>query len=68
MAEGIKQRAGHCHKGHAIAYGPEPPHTPPPGNPTRGPGIEPLKPYPATLGRGLPTTPPSPTSPSANNS
>eukprot|EP00955_Chlamydomonas_euryale_P080186 363391-Chlamydomonas_euryale.AAC.6 len=31
MAEGIKQRAGHCQKGHAIADGPEPPHT----NPTR---------------------------------
>eukprot|EP00955_Chlamydomonas_euryale_P033855 349641-Chlamydomonas_euryale.AAC.10 len=24
MAEGIKQRAGHCHKGHDITYGPEP--------------------------------------------
>eukprot|EP00955_Chlamydomonas_euryale_P102064 365390-Chlamydomonas_euryale.AAC.23 len=32
MAKGIKQRAGHCHKGQAIAYGPEPSHinpTPP---------------------------------------
>eukprot|EP00955_Chlamydomonas_euryale_P068756 360210-Chlamydomonas_euryale.AAC.14 len=28
-AEGIKQRAGCCHKGHAIAHGPEPPHTHP---------------------------------------
>eukprot|EP00955_Chlamydomonas_euryale_P012275 131977-Chlamydomonas_euryale.AAC.2 len=24
-AEGIKQRAGRCHNGHAIAHGPEPP-------------------------------------------
>eukprot|EP00955_Chlamydomonas_euryale_P038161 351012-Chlamydomonas_euryale.AAC.12 len=23
----MKQRAGRCHKGHAIAHGPEPPHT-----------------------------------------
>jgi len=31
-AEGIKQRVGRCHKGHAIAHGPQPPHinpTPP---------------------------------------
>eukprot|EP00955_Chlamydomonas_euryale_P050118 354465-Chlamydomonas_euryale.AAC.3 len=31
-AQGIKQRAGRCHKGHATAHGPEPPHinpTPP---------------------------------------
>eukprot|EP00955_Chlamydomonas_euryale_P078631 363185-Chlamydomonas_euryale.AAC.7 len=25
--EGIKQRVGRCHKRHAIAHGPEPPHT-----------------------------------------
>eukprot|EP00955_Chlamydomonas_euryale_P050866 354687-Chlamydomonas_euryale.AAC.4 len=29
MAEGIKQRAGHCHKGHTIVCGPETPHTNP---------------------------------------
>eukprot|EP00955_Chlamydomonas_euryale_P034411 349785-Chlamydomonas_euryale.AAC.4 len=29
VADGIKQRAGHCHKGHATAYGPEPLHTNP---------------------------------------
>eukprot|EP00955_Chlamydomonas_euryale_P063858 358804-Chlamydomonas_euryale.AAC.1 len=29
MAEGIKQRAGHCHKGYAIAYGLEVPYTNP---------------------------------------
>eukprot|EP00955_Chlamydomonas_euryale_P046874 353522-Chlamydomonas_euryale.AAC.13 len=35
MAKGIKQRAGHCHKEHAIAYPiPTPPHT----NPT-SPGM-----------------------------
>eukprot|EP00955_Chlamydomonas_euryale_P062227 358313-Chlamydomonas_euryale.AAC.12 len=28
-AEGIKQGAGRCHKGHAVAHGPEPPHTNP---------------------------------------
>eukprot|EP00955_Chlamydomonas_euryale_P063697 358750-Chlamydomonas_euryale.AAC.3 len=28
-AEGIKQRAGRCHKGNAIAHGPEPRHTNP---------------------------------------
>eukprot|EP00955_Chlamydomonas_euryale_P061503 358057-Chlamydomonas_euryale.AAC.4 len=27
--EGIKQRVGRCHKGHAIAHGIEPPHTNP---------------------------------------
>eukprot|EP00955_Chlamydomonas_euryale_P029949 315781-Chlamydomonas_euryale.AAC.1 len=26
-AEEIKQQVGRCHKGHAIAHGPEPPHT-----------------------------------------
>eukprot|EP00955_Chlamydomonas_euryale_P040248 351631-Chlamydomonas_euryale.AAC.6 len=45
--EGIKQRAGRCHEGHAIAHSPEPPHT----NPTRPTGTceqgaEPLKPCP----------------------
>eukprot|EP00955_Chlamydomonas_euryale_P110171 365984-Chlamydomonas_euryale.AAC.6 len=29
MAEGIKQQAGRCHARHAIAHGPEPPHTNP---------------------------------------
>eukprot|EP00955_Chlamydomonas_euryale_P117740 366494-Chlamydomonas_euryale.AAC.10 len=29
MAKGINQRAGRCHKGHAIAFSPEPPHTHP---------------------------------------
>eukprot|EP00955_Chlamydomonas_euryale_P044899 353000-Chlamydomonas_euryale.AAC.3 len=33
-AEGFKQRAGRCHKRHAIAHGPEPPHSHP-TTPTR---------------------------------
>eukprot|EP00955_Chlamydomonas_euryale_P078948 363222-Chlamydomonas_euryale.AAC.6 len=34
--EGIKQRAGRCHRGNATACSPEPPHT----NPTPPPGRE----------------------------
>eukprot|EP00955_Chlamydomonas_euryale_P090195 364520-Chlamydomonas_euryale.AAC.3 len=39
--EGIKQRAGRCHKGNATAHGPEPPHTTPTlPTGTSGPGAE----------------------------
>eukprot|EP00955_Chlamydomonas_euryale_P002363 25681-Chlamydomonas_euryale.AAC.4 len=65
-AERIKQRVGRCHRGHAIAHGPEPPHTnpTPPGTRTGHRAPQALSRH---VDRGLPTMPPSPTSPSANS-
>eukprot|EP00955_Chlamydomonas_euryale_P088245 364362-Chlamydomonas_euryale.AAC.17 len=63
-AEWIRQQTGCCHKWHATAHGPEV-TTPPrqPGRENRAANAPSRH-----MERGLPNTPPRPTSPSANNS